>query len=321
MGIIRPKLLPFCVLFLAVSASGQWQKIEVGSLSWFHAVHFIDDRSGWVGGSSGSLFRTNDGGRNWRKVGLSTTDLVRDIVFFDRLKGWMLLERDRFARSGYENSSYLMRTIDGGDNWSRHEFAPGTELRARIFAGRNGRLFSLGEGGVIIELLDDGAERRIALPSKYLGLAAAFVDETRVVVAGGGGSVFASDDMGQNWRSVISGGKEAARRLNSLFFADERNGWSCGNDGIVLRTRNGGRSWQRMETGVKNDLLDIRFFKSETGFAVGSGGVILRSNDGGESWQVERNAVKHSLERLSFAGNTAIAVGYGGTVILTELRQ
>ncbi len=309
------------VLFaVTISVPAQWKRVEVDSLSWFHAVQFVDERTGWAGGSGGTLLRSTDAGQTWRKVKLPTADLVRDISFSDSANGWLLLERDRFARKGRENPSYLMRTADGGESWTRHEFQPGTEARTRIISRQDGSIFSIGEGGVIAGLSEKGFVERINLPTRYLFLSGSILGGSRLVIVGGGGSVLASDDLGKLWHTVVSGGGESGRKLNSLFFADDRNGWACGDDGDVIRSDNGGRTWRRMVSGVRTDLLDIRFVNIRSGFAIGENGVVLRSGDAGETWAADRPVTKHRLQRIAFAGKRAIVVGFGGTILTTDLE-
>ena len=45
-----------------------------------------------------------------------------------------------------------------------------------------------------------------------------------------------------------------ANRFRNIFFADENNGWLVGNAGTVLKTRDGGYSWERQETNLTTDF-------------------------------------------------------------------
>jgi len=79
---------------------------------------------------------------------------------------------------------------------------------------------------------------------------------------------------------------------------------------------NGGRTWQRQESTVDVDLLDVKFVDALEGWAVGAEGTIIHSSDGGEHWTTERSNTPHPLERVFFTDrNHGWAVGFGGTVV------
>ncbi len=82
--------------------------------------------------------------------------------------------------------------------------------------------------------------------------------------------------------------------LRSVYFIDTKEGWACGDDGIVLHTLDGGRTWHRQPTGVTASLRSIQFLTPDIGWAVGrselphgmgSVGVVLFTNDGGLEWK------------------------------------
>jgi photosystem II stability/assembly factor-like uncharacterized protein len=61
-------------------------------------------------------------------------------------------------------------------------------------------------------------------------------------------------------------------RLATLYFSDESLGWAAGADGLVVRTDDGGLSWQRLTEGGRDDLANIFFIDNSHGWAVGERG-------------------------------------------------
>jgi len=79
---------------ITFAANGAWTKQRTSSLSWLHAVYFLDQNQGWAVGSRGTLLATHDGGNSWRSLPQPTEDAIRDIYFSDPLEGWLLCERN-----------------------------------------------------------------------------------------------------------------------------------------------------------------------------------------------------------------------------------
>lgn len=76
-----------------------------------------------------------------------------------------------------------------------------------------------------------------------------------------------------------------------VYFLDADHGWICGQLGTMIRTTDGGATWE----AVRVDDLDIRgvsFFDEDNGWVCGNDGKIYRSSDGGSTW-----------ERQIFTGN------------------
>ncbi|MBN1341920.1 MAG: hypothetical protein JXQ73_04530 [Phycisphaerae bacterium] len=82
--------------------------------------------------------------------------------------------------------------------------------------------------------------------------------------------------------------------LNDLAFIDPELGWAVGNRGAVLRTRDGGRTWQTLPSPTDATLNAVHFTDRRVGyvaggraFSDGSGcyGVLLRTDDGGNHWR------------------------------------
>jgi photosystem II stability/assembly factor-like uncharacterized protein len=302
----------------ALAAYADWQKQNSGTLAWLQAVQFLDGQTGFAAGSNGTLLATNDGGGRWTKIPIPGKDMIRDVHFVDRSNGWMLCDRGKF-RSG-ANPSYLLRTADGGKTWTAVEFKNSPERFSRLIFSAGGIGFLIGEGGVMSGLPSgEKTETRTVLPARFLMTDGAAPDGSRMLLIGGRGSLIASDDGGRIWRQAGFTGAHPESKLNSVFFVDSERGWVSGNGGILFSTSDGGRSWNPQRSATEIDLLDVAFYDLEIGFAVGDGGIVVRTTDSGKSWAVEKSGTKHRLERLAFAGRRAIAVGFGGTIISTDL--
>jgi photosystem II stability/assembly factor-like uncharacterized protein len=314
--------LALCLAFVAPVAAqtASWNRQKVSSLSWLHAVFFLDRNSGWAAGSRGTLLRTLDGGQSWQSRSASTSDQVRDIFFLDEQNGWLVCEANIYELKTKEQPrAYLMRTTDGGNNWKRVELKglDVDSILVRAVFSRGGRGWAFGEAGAIYTTHDAGETwSRLPSPTKHLLLGGVFVDEDRGWLVGAGATIIQTSDGGDTWYQSRLPQVEKTVRFMSASFIDNRLGWAVGSSGSIYQTANGGRSWQRQTSGVDVDLFDVKFLDAREGWAVGAEGTIIHTADGGIRWTSEPRVTEHPLERVFFTDKThGWAVGLGGTIL------
>jgi photosystem II stability/assembly factor-like uncharacterized protein len=97
-------LLPF-------AASSQTVKVLTsGSKASLRGLSVVSDKVVWVSGSGGTVGRSSDSGNTWKWMtvpGFEKTDF-RDIEAFDDKTAIIM---------GIASPAYILKTIDGGDNW------------------------------------------------------------------------------------------------------------------------------------------------------------------------------------------------------------
>jgi photosystem II stability/assembly factor-like uncharacterized protein len=105
-----------------------------------------------------------------------------------------------------------------------------------------------------------------------------------LVAVGERGHVLLSRDRGASWTQADV---PTRAMLTGVFLLDERRGWAVGHDETIVRTLDGGATWElvRSEPDNERPLLDVWFRDGEHGFAVGAYGAFLTSEDGGTSWE------------------------------------
>ena len=139
---------------------------------------------------------------------------------------------------------------------------------------------------------------------------------SRLVAAGEGGYVFLSDDEGKTWRAVKS---PVDVMLTALYFHDAKHGWAAGHDAAILRTEDGGETWQVAHLAPQDELplLDIQFRNAQNGNAVGAYGTFLESRDGGRSWNARKilNGDLHLNALAAGGGGKQFIAGESGIVL------
>lgn len=302
-------------LLLSITIHGEWKIYPSGTLTWFHSIFFVNEKLGWIVGSSGTVYTSNDGGITWLQNKKITRDVIRDVYFADTEKGWLLCEEDGVS-AGERRPSYLMETLDGGGNWKRLDLAGGSERFVRFVVAPSGDMFLFGESGALWTTTGDKkAWKKVETSVQYLILGGAFAGDLRGILVGGAGSILSTDDGGKRWKLSFINGVAGGSKLNAAFFAGQYLGWIAGAGGKIYFTSDGGKTWQPQTSGTKENLSDLYFLNESEGFAAGENGTILHTTTQGSSWVTETVPSNHKIERLAFVGKTGFAVGFGGTIM------
>ncbi|MBK8982072.1 MAG: T9SS type A sorting domain-containing protein [Ignavibacteria bacterium] len=181
----------------------------------------------------------------WYVQQLPVNDFVNDIFFLDSLNGWLVTD-GRFSEN---DTSYIMRTTNGGDNWTIQN-AKKEKLNTVRFLDINTGYAS---GG---------------LKWNY------------------GNVLYKTTNGGTNWLTInnISG-----VAINDMFFLNKDTGWVCDDDilfGGLYKTTNGSISWIR-QLDVSYKIQKIFFLNKDTGWACNSNvnGGLYKTNNGGGNWE------------------------------------
>lgn len=172
--------------------------------------------------------------------------------------------------------------------WIQQQYSSATAVstlgaRLRSCLGVALLVVGIGAGSAVAqeEILPEPAVQA-PLAGKSLLLDATAADGNFVVV-GGRGHILTSTDQGATWQQVEVPTRAA---LAGVYFHDGNLGWAVGHDSVILRTSDGGQSWEITNWAPEEEspLLDVWFSDADNGFAVGAYGSFYRTSDGGQSW-------------------------------------
>ena len=108
--------------------------------------------------------------------------------------------------------------------------------------------------------------------------------------------------------------------LNGISTRSSDTAVVVGAMGTILRTVNGGQTWQVFPTvnGLSTQLSATQFISSSMGFALGEDAALLKTIDGGISWHRISLNSSASLNAIKFVTpDTGWLVGTGGTALRT----
>ena len=190
------------------------------------------------------------------------------------------------------------------------------------------RLVAVGARGHIVYSDDKGATwLQATVPSRQLLTAVYFADDKHGWAVGHDSLVLHSADGGASWTvqyrdpeldAMDEGFGYLEKPLMDVWFRDADTGFAAGAYGLLLRTDDGGQSWDDVSFDVDNEdgfhynaLTEIR----DSGlFMVGEMGTMYRSADYGDTWE--------TLEDMPYDGSWFGVSGTGeaGGVIAWGLR-
>jgi photosystem II stability/assembly factor-like uncharacterized protein len=73
-------------------------------------------------------------------------------------------------------------------------------------------------------------------------------------------------------------------RIFAIYFIDTSKGWVAGEEGMLLKTADGGLTWEKVPSGVMSNLYVLKFLDNQIGWVAGSNGIVHYTTDGGVSW-------------------------------------
>jgi photosystem II stability/assembly factor-like uncharacterized protein len=106
--------------------------------------------------------------------------------------------------------------------------------------------------------------------------------------------------------------------LKEIFFLDQNTGYIVGNKGSLLKTTNGGDSFELIDVGTDEDLNGVYFLNDQLGFIAASRGTVFKTQDGGQTWLRLDLPAGFDLTQVYFINeNIGFAGGYGLGLLYT----
>jgi photosystem II stability/assembly factor-like uncharacterized protein len=288
-------------------------------------IRMVDDSTGSAAGlvahdtgHYGSVWQTEDGGRNWSHVGWGSSTF-REMSFADIDLGLSV-----------GDDGEIIRTTDGGTTWQtiRTKLINTESLDDVVFVTEDIGWAAGYERGYVGDMLmsvhrtvDGGRSWHERGVGSSLGcvrcLSISFLNENIGVAAEMRGDVSYTEDGGNSWSQIHS----SDASLFGVEMCDSNSITAVGSDGTILRaTKYFGSDWyfEEQTSGTNNHLRDVSFVGPDYGWAVGDAGTIVHTIDGGDNWVVRDGGTTENLTGVCFPhAGTGTAVGHSGTIIRT----
>ena len=106
--------------------------------------------------------------------------------------------------------------------------------------------------------------------------------------------------------------------FRDVYFLDAKHGWIIGDKGTIIHTEDGGKNWERQESGVVSGLNKVFAVDDKEAWAIGDAGYILHTEDG-EKWSIQKGYDWLGLHDVQFLNKKrGWAVGDAGGIFYTN---
>jgi photosystem II stability/assembly factor-like uncharacterized protein len=236
-------------------------------------ISFSDGIHGWGVGSKGTIFFTDNGGREWRETGHESLGVIEDLMAISDGGLWAV-----------SISGNVFHTIDGGKNWRQiqletPENRPSLRTtRIRFLNRQIGWVENL--TGSVFKTVDGGDNWRKAMtPGEYCDILT--------------GVSFSSELDG--WAigvrspspevSEVCFDAETKERTQCPEFKDNAVMQKKSVGMFVLHTGNDGNTWEIKKADIADYLTDIQALAGGVVWVVGRKGTVLNTRDNGTNWE------------------------------------
>jgi photosystem II stability/assembly factor-like uncharacterized protein len=278
-----------------------------GGTTWsvtpYNAVMFRDDQVGLAWDSQG-IVRSTNGGVSWTRVLNANTVIPQ----------WVTATV--CVAMGADG---IYRSVNSGQTWTKvsniDRYTSCAVLSPNHIVGWN----NVGDS---VRSVDGGltwSETTGQCPEGILW--AVRVTDTTICGVSATGDVYRSTNVGATWYSAQAGLGEGPVTWG-IHFSDSQHGWAVGQNGIVLRSTDGGASWKLMTRGVGFEVDSLKMPDETTFMGAGGLGYFIKSIDGGSTWKATRLKVTglvfnrdETVENMVYHPNgLVVCVGLGGVI-------
>lgn len=293
----------------------QWTPQNSGTNAELNAVFFTGKDTGFVVGSNGVILKTINGGSVWFGQNSGVIHSLNAVFFLNDTIGFIVGDYGVF-----------LKTINGGANWTQYDVLTPQHLYSIQFV--NESIGYAGSGnGVLHKSIDGGVNwTPINMGNNLVITSIQFTDENNGLVNccdfNGVTQILKTNNGGASWTTSYS---SSTIDFHSIFFIPQTNfqtGFAVGkaNTGSarIIRTIDGGTTWQAQSAGLNGELRNVFFPDNNRGYAVGLSGKMIRTTDIGATWVPMISQTDKNLYSTFFTSqDTGYVVGSQGLILKT----
>jgi photosystem II stability/assembly factor-like uncharacterized protein len=261
-------------------------------------------------GAYGNILYSDDSGTSWRQARVPVQVSLTAVSFPTPDQGWAV---------GHD--AVILHSDDAGESW--HKQLDGWQTGAISLAAAQSRMAQLeaepDPDMMAVDMADMAlveAEREQEVGPNRPFLDVWFRDEHFGIAIGAFNYFFVTEDGGKTWQDrSLSLPNPDTLHLYSIHAIATNTLLIAGEFGLLLRSTDGGASWQPLDLGYEGTLFTVSGINGHA-WVAGLRGNAFYSADAGSSWQhIPLGTEATILEACSLSADEAVFGGLGGTVV------
>lgn len=219
----------------------------------------------YPGTVSGQLIKSDNNGATWYIICEENTKKFAKIFFPDLNTGYARI----LPYESYTYKNNFCKTTNGGVNW--------------------------------VQLLYDSPVNDFYFINPLTGWCAGASYVSAVYTA----KIYRTTNGGNSWTITTPGNYS----LCGIQFLDSNTGYATGTiyhfynstfKSIVLKTSDGGLSWNFKDSSYPNLIYSLSFANQYTGYVAGAGGLIIKTTNGGDNWFSVSSGTGEDIKSIQF---------------------
>jgi photosystem II stability/assembly factor-like uncharacterized protein len=100
------------------------------------------------------------------------------------------------------------------------------------------------------------------------------------------------------WTQWTLQNSNTTNELYGISFSDSIHGWAVGNNGTILKTKDGGINWISSNSPISTILTSVSFCDTMNGWIVGDEGRIFTTSNGGKMWKLVEHDISTNIVNI-----------------------
>jgi photosystem II stability/assembly factor-like uncharacterized protein len=292
-------------IFSSCFSQTGWFELKVPVIANGVDMHFINSTTGFIITYNSDFLVTTNGGLNWTVRTVPQFSNFGSVYFFNAQTGFLTL------------GNFIYKTTNAGIDWILKYSTPKYLKKIRFANPQTG--YACGTDKLVLKTQNGGENwETVKQTTTHDDLYNMFVFDYNTVFVCGFNffqyPVFSRTiDGGFSWVGTAPGGNLQVYYQTTFINSDTGYLLGSGDGGSLLKTTNGGTSWNRINTNPPETyFLSCYFFNVNTGYLGTSYGRIFKTTNGGVTLSLQHEDTNTGeIYQISFLGNdTAYAIAH-----------
>lgn len=295
--------------FLNYSAAAAEYDAEILNADFIHAARNAKSGTELIVGSDAAVWRRGARQNRFRSTAAGQT--ARSVATLNRVA----FDSDASVAVAVGEEGTMLRSSDDGVSWLRVGPAMPGSLRDVLALREPGVWLAAGDQGRLLRSTDGARHWSVQNVGAKVQINRLFAAaDGRIWAVGEASLIAVADQGGEQWQ--LRRLQEGREPIVTLAEAGGVMLVGSGN-GLVLRSRDGGKEWTEIQTPSRAFILKLMFLpRHKTWVAITHEGESLWSDDNGQRWHRAGAALGTALSDLAYAADRDLLVAVGSAGVI-----